>query len=160
MTRRTILSCVIAAGMTCSVPPGSRSSPRCQAFISAAPYFDAWGFPGVPSQALIEWHVDVVAAGPALVIIDERQEHFRVVVGAEDALDDDVEAVTERVPRLAEPDPVTPAKLALFRAVKHVGAADGVIGSKCGSCDEHVPGSGAQGWRHFCVLNLASGMTW
>jgi hypothetical protein len=33
------------------------------------------------------------------VIIDEGHEHFRVVVGAEYALDDDVEAVTERVPR-------------------------------------------------------------
>jgi hypothetical protein len=57
------------------------------------------GFRRVSAQGLIERHVEVVAVSPALVIIDERAEHLRVVIGAEDALDDDVEAATERVPR-------------------------------------------------------------
>jgi hypothetical protein len=48
-----------------------------------------------------------------------------------------------RVP--PESDPVTPAKLALFRAVSAAGTADAVIDSKCGSCDEQVRGSDAQG---------------
>jgi len=33
------------------------------------------------------------------VIVDERSEHLPVVTGAEDALDDGVKAMTERVPR-------------------------------------------------------------
>jgi hypothetical protein len=33
------------------------------------------------------------------VIIDKRGEHLPVVIGAQDALDDGVKAVTERVPR-------------------------------------------------------------
>lgn len=58
-----------------------------------------------------------------------------------------------------EPVPVTAAKLALFRAVSAAGTADTVIGSKCGSCDEHVRGSGAQGWLHFCVVDFGHGHT-
>src|ERR1700743_2834763 len=42
-----------------------------------------------------------------------------------------------------EPEPVTPAKLALFRAVSAVVTADALIGPKCGSCDEHQDARGA-----------------
>ena len=134
------------------------------------------------------------------MIIDEGHEHLRVVTGAEDALDDDVEAVTERVPRhevdqpdvrpcghvvLAqhvaaqvvlpddgkvpaavppadsaavddlpdaefprkmisrvspEPVPVTPAKLALFRAGRAGPGPDG--GPARSSCPERPPITG------------------
>jgi hypothetical protein len=64
----------------------------------------------VPPQGLIEWHIEVIAAGQALMIIDERSKHLRVVISAEDALEDGVETVTEHMSRheVDQPD-VRPA---------------------------------------------------
>jgi hypothetical protein len=80
------------------------------------------GFPGMPPQALIERHVEVVAAGPALVVSDEgpttarslRPCRRRISAAVEDL--PDAEFPRKMISRVSpEPVTVTLAKLALSR---------------------------------------------
>jgi hypothetical protein len=85
MTRRTISSCRIAARDDLLGTSRQQIKLAVPGLHLGSAELRGLGFPGVPSQALIERHVEVVAARLALVIIDEGHEHLRVVIGAGDA---------------------------------------------------------------------------